>query len=306
MKTKKILLIIMSLAVTFILTACVKNEEVRSDTVTKDREGNIITLPEKTERIISMGPSNTEILIALGFADNIIAADTYSEGISGLASDIPFFDMISPDGEQLIALDPDIIFVTGMSKFEGDDPFKAVSNAGKCIIYIPASYSIEGIKEDIRYFAEVMGDKAKGDEVISNMENEINAIKAIGDGITDKKSVYFEVSAPPYMCSFGKGVFLHEMLEIIGAVNILSDYESWITISDEQVLSANPDVILTCVNYIDNPIGELKSRAGWNEITAVKNDAVYSVDADASNRPSQNIIAALLEMSKKIYPEIYK
>ncbi len=330
-----ILIILMSLCFVFIFTACSENkkdmsanesqttldialtetEESNSETNTsdktivnlidKDREGNSITLPDEIDKIISMGPSNTEILTVLGFADKIVAVDTYSNNIDGIAADVTMFDMMEPDGEQIISLQPDIIFVSGMSKVVGDDPLKAVSDAGICIIYIPSSTSIEGIKEDIRFVADVMGVTKKGNEIVSDMEKEIDAIKTIGDTITDKKTVYFEISAAPYMYSFGSGVFLDEMIGIIGAKNAFSEIESWASIADEQIFAVNPDVILTSVNYIDNPTDEIKSRTGWEEITAVKNDAVYYINSDASNRPNQNIITALKEMAKSVYPELY-
>ena len=195
--------------------------------------------------------------------------------------------------------------MTGMSKFGGSEPLKLVADAGVCVIYIPSSSSIESIKEDILYVAAVTGTESKGNEIIADMEKEIAAIATVGSKITDKKTVYFEVSSPPEMISFGSGVFLDEMLEIIGAVNILADKESWVSISDEAVLNANPDIILTSVNYVNDPIGDITSRPGWSVITAVKNGDVYYIDADSSNRPSHNIITALNQMAKAVYPDKY-
>jgi len=274
--------------------------------VTEDREGNPITLPDKIDRIISMGPSNTEIIAALGFADRIIAADEYSDNIAGLNPGIPKFSMMQPDGEQIISLMPDVIFVTGMSKAGGDEPFKVVSDVGICLIYMPSSTSLDAIMEDIRFVAAVLGAQAEGEAIVEEMEREIDIVRAIGDKITDKKSVYFEISAAPWMYSFGSGVFLHEMIGLIGAVNIFEDQDSWISVADEVVLAADPDVILTSVNYIENPIEEIKSRPGWGGITAVSNGDIYFIDTDASNRPSHNVVIALLEMAKAVYPEQYK
>jgi len=273
--------------------------------VTEDREGNPITLPDKIETIISMGPSNTEILIALGFADMIIAADEYSDNIEGLKPGIPKFDMMQPDGEQIISLMPNVIFVTGMSKFGGAEPYKAVSDVGICLIYIPSSDSLEAIMEDVRFIAAVLDAQAAGDAIVEGMKREIEAVRAIGETIADKKTVYFEISAAPWMYSFGSGVFLHEMIELIGAVNIFEDQDSWISVADEVLLAADPDVILTSVNYLDDPIGEILSRPGWGGITAVSNRDVYIIDTDASNRPSHNVVIALLEMAKAVYPELY-
>jgi iron complex transport system substrate-binding protein len=276
-----------------------------SPAVTADREGNPITLPASIERVMVFGPSNCELLADLGFGGKIVAADTYSDGIEGLAPELPLFDMAAPDVESIVALDPDVIFVTGMVQAGGEDPYKPLRDAGICVVYVPSSTSIESIKDDIRFVSAVMGAEQGGDSLIASMEAEIASIKATGDTITEKKTVYFELSAAPYMYSFGSGVFLNEMIEIVGAVNVLADQESWLAVADEAVLGANPDVILTSVNYIDDPVGEIKSRPGWQAVAAVANGDVYYIDADASNRPNHNIVKALREIALAVYPDKY-
>ena len=274
--------------------------------ISADREGNPVTLPANIETVLSMGPSNTEILIALGHGDKIIATDTYSDNIEGLPADIPMFSMKASDGEQIINLQPDVIFVTGMSKAGGDDHFKVVADAGICVLYMPSSGSLEAIKEDIRFIAAVMGSLAEGEAIVAEMEREIDRIWAIGKTITDQKSVYFEIDAPPHLYSFGQNVFLHEMLELIGARNVFGENPNdWLSISDEAVVKENPDVILTSVHYIEDPVGDIKTRPGWGEITAVQNGDVYRIDTDASNRPSHHVVKAMREMAEAIYPELY-
>ena len=106
---------------------------------TKDRSGNDITVPEHVEKIISMAPSTTQLLIDLGYADQIIACDTYSGYSYGdqLTADIPQFDMMSPDNEQIVALEPDIVFTTGMSYAGGEDVYAAVKAVDVCVADIP-------------------------------------------------------------------------------------------------------------------------------------------------------------------------
>jgi iron complex transport system substrate-binding protein len=290
------------------LTAASCNDTAKKPDLGTDREGNAISLPEKMEKIISIGPSNTELLVSLGFGDKIIAIDSYSSNVNGIKSDVEMLPSITEiDGEFVIDLSPDIIFVTGMSKVGGNNPLQVVEDTGICVVVIPSSASIEGIKEDIRYMAAVMGVESKGKSIISDFEKEIDAIKKIGDSISesDKKSVYFEISAAPYMYSFGKGTFLNEMIELMGAKNILAGQESWVSVADEAVLDANPDVILTSVNYLPDPVEEIKSRPGWDAVAAVQNGDIYVIDTDSSNRPNQNIIKAFKEMAKAVYPEKY-
>ena len=274
-------------------------------TISTDREGNRIELPAKIERIISMGPSNTEVLVGLGCGDRIIATDSYSSNVEGIDPAIALFSMMNPDGERIIELEPDVIFVTGMSKVGGDDPLQLIKDVGICVIYIPSSSSIEGIKEDIRYLAEVMGATGKASDLISIIETGVAEVTAIAADIAEERTVYFEISAAPYMYSFGSGVFLNEMIELIGGRNIFVDQEGWISVADEAILEANPEVILTSVNYIDDVLGEIKARPGWDVISAIEEDRITIIDTDASNRPSHHIVKALWEMAIAIYPEYY-
>ncbi|MDR1532806.1 MAG: ABC transporter substrate-binding protein [Clostridiales bacterium] len=269
-----------------------------------DRAGNTFNKPQKTDKIICMSPAVTEILAGLGLADKIIAIDTYSAGIEGLTEDLPQFDMMTPDAERLIALAPDLLFVTGMSLVNGVDPYKPVSDTGVCVVYIPTTNSIAGIKEDIEFVGEVTGTAERAAELTADLDSALSEVAALGSTVTEKKSVLFEVAAAPQIYSFGRNVFLNEMLELIGARNIFEDEDSWISVSEESVISANPDVILTSVDYIEDPTGEILSRNGWENVTAVKNRQVYYIDTNSSSRPNQNIVKALWEMLSAVYPEL--
>lgn len=273
-------------------------------TVMTDREGNEFTLPKEVNTIISTAPSNTEVLAELGLSDKLVAVDKYSADIEGISEDLPKIDFRNPDAETLVSLDPDIIIASGHNKSGNEDPFAAVKEAGIQVVYIPSSTSIEGIYEDIEFIADITGTEKEGKELLENMKEDINSIKKIGDTITDKKSVYFEIGSSSSLFSFGSNTFLNEMIELIGAKNILASEDSWISPTPEFIVEANPDVILTN-EPTDNIVESIKARDGWQDITAVKDNAVYSIDKNSSSRPSQNIIKALKEMAKAIYPNEY-
>lgn len=272
----------------------------------EDRAGNEITIPENVDKIISISPSNTEILVDLGFGDKLVAVDKYSADIEGIPESIPFFDIMNPDVEQLVALEPDIIYATGMSMSDGNDPFKPIKDLGIAVAYIPSSDSIEGIYKDIMFIADSLHAGDKGQELVDGMKTKIDEFKKIGSTIENKKTVYFEIAGAPKLYSFGSGVFLNEMIEIIGAENTLKEQEKWIAVSDEVIVAANPDVILTNVDYIENAVDAIKSRPGWENVTAVKNNDVYFIDRNASSLSNHNIIKALEQMAEVVYPEIYK
>jgi len=275
--------------------------------ITLDRDGNPIALPSSIDTILVIGPSNAEILVALGFGDRIIGADDFSCMVEGVPSGIPEFSMWGLNGELMIDLEPDVIFMTGMMSTSGDDALGMVAAAGICIVYIPNSSSIQGIREDIAFIAAVMGTQEKGRQIVADMDREIEAIRAIGSTVADKKTVYFELDAfAPMLYSIGSGSFIHEMIEIIGAVNVFDgQQDAWLAIAEEAVLDANPDVILTNNSFLDDPISIITSRPGWNVLSAVSNDEVYFIDADSSSRPTHNIVTALRQMAQAVYPGLY-
>ena len=299
---KKIIKLLSLMMITMMTLVGCQTKEV----VVNDREGNEVTLPNEMERIISTAPSNTEVLIELGLADKLIAVDTYSADVENLPQNLEMLDFSAPDAEAIIALEPDAIIASGHNKTGStEDPFALVKEAGISVFYIPSSESIEGIYEDIMFMAQITDTVSKGEELVESMKKEIEKIATLGETITDKKSVYFEIAPAPNLFSFGTGTFLNEMIEIIGAENILASEKSWISPSEEAILDKNPDVILTNVNYIDKPLDEIKARTGWENINAVKENQVYSISTNPASRPSQNIIVALKEMAQSIYPDVY-
>ena len=269
----------------------------------QDRAGNDISIPENVEKIISLAPATTEILEAVGVMDKIIAVDTQTP-FYVTVGDIPQFDMMAPDVEAIAALEPDVVFTSGMSYIDGD-PYHALVDMGVCDIEIPSSASIEGVKEDIVFTAACVGKEAEGQALADDMQAQIDELAAIGATITEKKTVFFEISALPYIYSCGKGTFIDDMLALVCAENVMGAQEGWLSVTEEDAVAANPDVILTSVNYLEDAVAEIMGREGWQDVTAVKNGDVYYIDNGASSLPDQNIVKAMREMALAIYPEAF-
>jgi iron complex transport system substrate-binding protein len=313
---------LMTVTLIFTLTACGKKPAETtalteptaishtSNTQTHDRDGNVITIPDEIDRILTLAPSITQTVQSLGFSDKIVGIDSQSKPylIESLPDGIPEFDMATPDNEAIMALEPDLIFITGMSLVNGVNPYKPLIDMGVCIACIPSSESIDAIKQDITFIADCLGVPEKAVSIIDEMDSTIEKVRAVGDTIpeAERKTVSFEISASPYIYSFGSGTYLNEMIEIIGAKNVWAAENSWIPVSEEAAIAANPDVILTSVNYIDDPVGEILSRSGWDAVTAVKNKSVYAIKSPGASIPNQFITETLIEMAKDIYPDEYK
>ncbi|MCL1996134.1 MAG: ABC transporter substrate-binding protein [Defluviitaleaceae bacterium] len=280
-------------------------ESIEPTRPTTDREGYPITLPYEINTILSIGPSNTEILVALGLADNIVAVDMFSADVEGLPPGISTaLSIVGLDAEYVINLMPDVIFVTGMARMGGeDDPLAPVSEMGISVIFMPTSTSIAAIIEDIQFMAAVVDATDAGETIVANMQSEIEEIRQIAETITEPRTVYFEV-AP--MITFGTGTFLHEMIELVGAINIFADQDGWASVTGEAVLEANPDVILTSADFLEDPIADITERPGFGVITAVQNGDVFQIDTATSSRANHNIVTALWQIGQTVFPSYFQ
>lgn len=270
-----------------------------------DPSGAEVNIPDEIGSVVVLAPSIAETLVALGCGDLIVGYDAQSVGLAGLPEGVPTFDMMQPDMEQLAALKPDVLFVSNMTLYDQSNPYQQLIDLGVCVLCVPTANSIAAIQEDIAFIAAAMGKTAEGDTLIADMQAELDRIAAIGATVTEKKSVYFEIGAAPNLYSFGTGVFLNEMIELIGAENVLADQEGWLAVEAETIVAADPDVILTNVNYIDDPVAEILGRSGWEGMSAVKDQQVFYIDNMASSLSNHNIVKALDQMAKAVYPDLF-
>jgi len=273
-----------------------------------DRAGITVKINAPINRIVSTAPSNTEIIADLGQAHKLVAIDKHSANIAGLPANLPLLDFFYPDAEVIINLEPDIIIASGHNPTgTGEDPFRLMREMGIPVVYLSMSKSIDDIYKDIEFIADILQTHTRGEELINSMKAQISEISLSAERraaqIESRRTVYFEISAAPDMMSFGRDSFINDMISVIGARNIFENEDWLVTPGAEAIIDRNPDVILTNVNYIDDPIGEIKSRPGFAHINAVINDRVYQIDNDSSSRPSSRIVLALRQMSEAVYPE---
>ncbi len=283
-------------------------EATSSEKPTEDPSGSPITIPESVDKIVVMAPSYLETIINLGQVDKVVGIDTQSQllGYEEINADFPTFDMMAPDTEVLASLEPDLVFVSGVTDISGKDLYKDLKDLGITVINIPTANSLEELERHIMFLGNVLDKNEKATEIVETLKAEIEKVREISSTITDKKTVYFEIAAAPNSYSFGKNVYLNELIEIIGAENVLSDQEGWLSVEQEGLVAKNPDVILTNVTYVEDPVAEILSRDGWGEVEAVKNKEVYYIDNSSSSLPNENLVKALNEMAKVVYPDIYE
>lgn len=272
---------------------------------TTDPSGASIVIPDQVDSVVALAPSICETMAALGVAEKLVGYDLQSAGLEGLPEDVPTFDTVNPDVEQLTALAPDMLLVSNLSLYDQEAPYQPLIDAGVCVICVPTSESVEDVRSDIRFLAAAFRVPEEGERVVEEMDGKLAELSDIVSDIPEeeRKSVYFEISPAPYLYSSGSGTYLHELIELAGGRNVLADQNGWISVEGETVAAANPDVIFTNVNYTDDPVGEILGREGWAGVSAVQNKEVYYIDNMASSLPDQNIVIAVEQMARALYPE---
>ena len=286
--------------------ATTSSEKTEVTLPTKDRSGKEITLPKEATKIISLVPSTTEVIEDLGKTDQLIAVDTQSSTMMTDLKKLPQMDMMAVDAEKLIALKPQIVYVNDINLASSESVWKQVEDAGITVVNIPTSTSIKAIKEDVQFIADSLSEHEKGQKLIKTMDQEIDEVAKIGKTIKKPKTVLFEVAALPDIYSFGNGTFLNEMIETIGAKNVLANEKGWLPVTEEAAIAAKPEVILTNVNYMKDPAKEILARKNWENVPAVQNKEVFEIDNMSSSLPNNHITKALKQMAKAVYPEDYK
>ena len=266
---------------------------------------SVVSFSKEYNRIASGSPAITEILYELGLKDKIIAMDKNSD-VKELdemkISKISFYQM---NTESIFSLKADLIILSTFNKADREDFIQFMKEKGTDVIYISDIKTVEDIYKCIMEIGEKTERKSEAEKVISKMEKEINEVREISKNIKNKKKVYFEISPFPSMYTFGKNVFMNEMLEIAGVENIFNDKSGWFIPSLEVIAARNPDIIFTSTYQVDDPVKEIIDRGNWNIIKAVREGKIYPISKEAV-RPSIKIIEIIKKIAEISYPEYYK
>ena len=265
-----------------------------------DMTGREITLDAPAERIVALTASDCEILYALGAGDLLVGRGEYCDYPAEVL-DVPSVQSgYETNIEQIIALEPQVLIMSTMAQTE--EQVQQLENAGIRVVVSDAQ-DIGGVYTAINMIGTLTGKQDEAASVVESMQKTFDEIKAnAGDG---SKTVYFEVSPLEYgLWTAGANTFMDEIATMMGLKNCFSDVEGWAEISEEQVLARNPDYIVTISMYYGEgptPVEEIASRAGWENVTAVKDGKILNLQNNELSRPAPR----LAEGAKALYDFVY-
>ncbi len=256
---------------------------------TVDMMGREIHLDAPATRVVALSAADCEILYAIGASDMLVGRGEFCDYPAEVL-DVPAVQSgMETNIEQIIALAPQVLLMSAMAQTE--DQVKQLEAAGiQCVV--SDAKDINGVYQSITLIGAITGRDEDAFNVLTNMEATLSEL-SVHAGELQGKSVYFEVSPLQYgLWTAGKGTFMDEVATMLGLTNVFADATGWAEISEEQVLKANPDVIVTIAMYFgegQTPVEEILSRPGWQDVTAVKNGDIFNLPNNELSRPGPRI-----------------
>jgi len=268
--------------------------------VVVDDYGRTVQLNTIPERIVSVAPTPTEILFAIGAGSQVVGVDDYSDYPSEAAS-LPKVGAFPLNKEAVLALDPDLIVSSDLVPLA---QLEQLSDEGIPYV-IFADRTIEGVFKTVKLAGIVTGHVEEADQLVSDLEDRVEAVtnQTLAAGV-DKPKVYVEYYP---MWTYGPGSFGDDLIALAGGVNIAANASSeYPEVTNEFVIAQNPDVIVYTTGPMSTTTAEaIASRTGWSSMTAVSEDAIYSVDDNLLSRYGPRIVEGLEALAEILHPELF-
>lgn len=265
-----------------------------------DSTGETITLTSEPQRIVSMAPSTTEILAALGVEDKIVGRTKYCNYPESIEAVESVGGTSDPNVETIIALEPDL--VVG-STHVSEEVINKLREVGIPVVFLNEQEGFEGTYSAITSIGELIGAPDKAAEVIASMQKTVTDITEKVNALnkTEKPKVYYMVGYGESDFTAGGDTFISEIINLAGGENIAQNVQGW-SISKEEIAANEPDMIIMPSGSAT--LEDLQSADFYKDLEAVKAGNVYEINGDMISRQGPRVSDALVEMAEVINPEL--
>jgi len=263
-----------------------------------DDLGKALTLNAAPQKIVSLAPSVTEILFAIGAGSRVVGVQDFSTYPPEAAA-LPKVGGFPLNYELIASLQPDLCI--GADITSADDIAK-LEGLGVKVMVVNRT-DLEGIFTNVELVGKAVGAEKAANELAASLRAELKALQERLKSATTRPRVFVELDETLY--TVAPGSFIHPLIEMAGGANIAADSTNpYPQFSAEQVIAKDPEVILLTDAAYGVTADQVKARPGWDKIAAVKNGAVYPMDGDIISRPGPRILDGLKALAALIHPEL--
>jgi len=265
-----------------------------------DDYGRTVELDKIPERIVSTAPTPTELLFAVGAGPLVVGVDNYSDYPEDALS-LPKVGSYELSVEVIVSLEPDLIVSSDLVPLS---QLELLEDQGIPYVIL-ATRTMDDIMRDIRLVGILTGHVTEAEALVQSLEERVSAVTAKTQAADlEKPKVYLEYF--PYW-TFGPGSFGNDLIELAGGINIGQNTTSeYPMVTSEFVIAENPDVIIYTVGYMtETTAEEIASRPGWDDLSAVQGDEIYSLDDNLISRYGPRIVDGLEELAQILHPDLF-
>jgi iron complex transport system substrate-binding protein len=265
-----------------------------------DQLGRRVHLPDHPTRIVSLSPSITEILFALGLSDRLVGATQFSD-YPAAASVLPKVgSYVHLNVEKIVALAPDLCIAV-----KDGNPLTAVSKLEDMGIpvYAVDPRNLEAVLGTMEELGRLLDVTGRATAIVSHMRARIDDVEHSIAGAPHRPTVFFQIGVTPIV-SVGTHTFLHELIVMAGGINLAQGQTPYPRFSKEEVIVLRPEVMIITSMARQAVFEEVKRDwQQWDAMPAVKNDRIYLVDSDVLDRPSPRLVDGLEMLARLIHPD---
>ena len=286
-------------------TETVPPTEAPSSMTYTDDLGRAITLEATPQRIVSLAPSNTEILFAVGAGSQVVGRDEFSDYPAEAASiQVIGGSFGEYNAEAIVALEPDLVLA---AEINPPELVQQLEELGLTVYYLGNPTTLEEMYMNLETVASLTGHDAN--ELINSLKARVAAVDEKIAPLSSRIAVFYEIDAtdPTKPWTYGPGTFGDLLIERAGGYNvgnIASD--PYPQLSLEQVIAATPAVIILGDSLWGVTPESVKERPGWETIPAVQSDQIFSFDDNLVSRPGPRLVDGLEQLAKLLRPELFE
>jgi iron complex transport system substrate-binding protein len=270
-----------------------------------DGLGREISLTGPAQRVVSLAPSNTEILYAIGAGSQVVGRDNLSDYPAEVANVTDIGSAYEPlNTELIVSLEPDLVLATEINTPE---QVKALEDVGLTVYYLKNPVTLEQMYTNLEIVAQLTGHEDKAATLIESLSARVDAVTQKVAGLTEKPTVFYEIDGtdPSKPWTSGPGTFIDTLINMAGGVNIggvLSD--QFAQMSAEEIVLQDPDFIILGDSAFGVTVESIGQRAGWEDLTAVKNNSIFPFDDNLASRPGPRLVDGLEALLAILHPDL--
>ncbi len=278
------------------------SSSVRPMRVVTDDLGRRVSVPVKVSRVVSLAPNLTENIFAVGAGDRLVGVTTFCNYPEAAKTIAKIGDTMNPNMESIVALKPDIVFVSTASQIEA---FTKTLEANGIAVYVTNPTTLNGLYGSLEKLGTIFGNSESAANIIVDLQGRESEIRTKmnswpGGGLPPggRVLVFVQISKEP-LFSIGKDSLLTQVVQLAGATVTTADIaEAYPKVSKESALVMNPEAIILS----ESPDNQEPNDVFKNS-PAVKNGRVFRINADIISRPGPRLIDALEQIARNLHPE---